>query len=100
MEDFASIKPSSSVVKLASCLEKIYTKIVESRDKQVPEHQIKEIEFLKSQCKHEHMQLSLMSCQTLVRLVDEVPWRPTEYRTACSPCWPVRGEDKYLHVYI
>ncbi|XP_017040742.1 focadhesin [Drosophila ficusphila] len=71
MDDFASIKPHSSVVKLASCLEKIYAKVVESREKQVPEHQIKEIEFLKSQCKHDHMQLSLMSCQTLVRLVDE-----------------------------
>ncbi|EDW85623.1 uncharacterized protein Dwil_GK23059 [Drosophila willistoni] len=71
MEDFESIKPSSSVVKLATCLEKIYSKIVESREKQVPEHQIKEIEFLKQQCKHEHMQLSLMSCQTLVRLVEE-----------------------------
>ncbi|XP_016947118.1 focadhesin [Drosophila biarmipes] len=71
MDDFASIKPNSSVVKLASCLEKIYAKVVDSREKQVPEHQIKEIEFLKTQCKHDHMQLSLMSCQTLVRLVDE-----------------------------
>jgi len=71
MEDFASIKPNSSVVKLASCLEKICAKVLDSREKQVPEHQIKEIEFLKTQCKHDHMQLSLMSCQTLVRLVDE-----------------------------
>ncbi|SPP74769.1 focadhesin [Drosophila guanche] len=71
MEEFSSIKPSSSVVKLAACLEKVYNKIVESREKQVAEHQIKEIDFLKTQCKHEHMQLSLMSCQTLVRLVDE-----------------------------
>lgn len=71
MEDFNSIKPNTSVVKLAACLEKIYNKIVQSKEKQLPEHQIKEIEFLKTQCKHEHMQLSLMSCQTLVRLVDE-----------------------------
>ncbi|XP_030374124.1 focadhesin [Scaptodrosophila lebanonensis] len=71
MEEFNSVKANTSVVKLAACLEKIYNKIVEAKEKQLAEHQIKEIEFLKTQCKNEHMQLSLMSCQTLVRLVDE-----------------------------
>lgn len=71
MEEFKTITPTTSVVKISSCLEKIFKKIVESREKKVAEHNIREIEFLKSQCKAENVQLGLMSCQTFVRLVEQ-----------------------------
>lgn len=71
MEEFKSITPTTSVVKISACLEKIFRKIVESREKKIAEHNIKEIEFLKSQCKAENVQLGLMSCQTFVRLVED-----------------------------
>lgn len=71
MEEFKSITPTTSVVKISACLEKIYKKIAESREKKVVEHNIKEIEFLKSQCKADNAQMGLMSCQTFVRLVED-----------------------------
>lgn len=70
MEEFKTITLTSSVVKISSCLEKIYNKICESREKKIAEHNIKEIEFLKTQCKADNVQLSLMSGQTFVRLVE------------------------------
>ncbi|XP_054738993.1 focadhesin [Anastrepha obliqua] len=71
MEEFKSLTPASSVVKIAACLEKIFKKITESREKKIAEHNIKEIEFLKTQCKSDIVQLSLMSSQTFVRLVED-----------------------------
>lgn len=81
MEEFKTITPTTSVVKISSCLEKIFKKIVESREKNVAEHNIKEIEFLKTQCKAESVQLSLMSCQTFVRLVEQGTLEPTSVLT-------------------
>ena len=71
MEEFKALTPTSSVVKLSACLEKIYKKIYDSCEKKIPEHSIKEIEFLKSQCRAENVQLSVMACQTFVRLVED-----------------------------
>lgn len=77
MDEFKTITPTSSVVRLSACLEKIFKNIVECREKKVAEHNIKEIEFLKSQCKAENIQLGLMSCQTFVRLVEHGALEPT-----------------------
>ncbi|XP_055903547.1 focadhesin [Eupeodes corollae] len=70
MDEFKSVTKNSSVVKISALLEKIYAKICESKEKKVLEHNIKEIEFLKTQCKSDIIQLSLMSSQTFVRLVE------------------------------
>ncbi|XP_067631315.1 focadhesin [Eurosta solidaginis] len=71
MDDCKSITSDTSVVKISACLEKLYKKICDSREKKIPEQNIKEIEFLKSQCKSDVVQLSLMSSQTFVRLVED-----------------------------
>lgn len=70
MNDFVDITSASSVVKISACLEKIVKKITESREKKISEQNIKEIEFLKTQCKSDIVQLSLLSSQTFVRLVE------------------------------
>lgn len=70
MNDFVGITSASSVVKISACLEKIVKKITESREKKISEQNIKEIEFLKTQCKSDIVQLSLLSSQTFVRLVE------------------------------
>lgn len=70
MDEFKNITKTSSVVKISACLEKIFKKITESREKKISEQNIKEIEFLKTQCKSDIVQLSLLSSQTFVRLVE------------------------------
>uniref|UniRef100_A0A0K8W5U7 Uncharacterized protein KIAA1797 n=1 Tax=Bactrocera latifrons TaxID=174628 RepID=A0A0K8W5U7_BACLA len=70
MDEFKNITNASSVVKISACLEKIFKKITESREKKISEQNIKEIEFLKTQCKSDLVQLSLLSSQTFVRLVE------------------------------
>lgn len=70
MDEFKNITNASSVVKISACLEKIFKKITESREKKISEQNIKEIEFLKTQCKSDIVQLSLLSSQTFVRLVE------------------------------
>lgn len=70
MDEFESITNDTSVVKIADCLDKIYKKIVDLYEKKLIEHHIKEIDFLKNQCKSEIVPLSVMSCQTFVRLVE------------------------------
>lgn len=70
MDAFKAITPSTSVVKISSCLSVISKCIVEGRGKSIPEHSIKEIEFLRVLCKSDNVHLALMSVQTFVFLVE------------------------------
>lgn len=88
MDEFKTITATTSVVKISACLEKIYKKIVESRDKKIAEFNIREIEFLKTQCKTDNIQLCLMSCQTFVRLVDNGTLETTNVLTILMSLLP------------
>lgn len=69
MNEFEGITNNTSVVKIADCLDKVYKKIVDLHEKKLIKHHVKEIDLLKNQCKSEIVPLSVMSCQTFVRLV-------------------------------
>ncbi|TMW54602.1 hypothetical protein DOY81_000396 [Sarcophaga bullata] len=98
MEEFKTITPTTSVVRLSACLEKIFKNIVECREKKVVEHNIKEIEFLKSQCKAENIQLGLMSCQTFVRLVEHGALEPTNVLTMLISMLPNSNPVQYTTI--
>ncbi|XP_055379538.1 focadhesin [Condylostylus longicornis] len=70
MDDFKYITKTTSIVQISSILEKLYKKIHEERIKKTPELNIKELDFLKAQCKNDNIRLSLMSCQCLVKLAN------------------------------
>lgn len=70
MEELKHLTNSSSTTRISVCLNKIYKKILENREKNIAEHNIKEIELLKSYCKTDNIQLCLMCCHTFVNLVE------------------------------
>lgn len=73
MDAFKAITPSTSVLKISSCLSAI-SKTIENQSRgekpQKFENNSKEVEFLKNQCKSENVHVSLMSVQTFVFLVE------------------------------
>ena len=70
MDEFKLITKTTSIVKISTCLDKLYKKIVENRENKIPINNIKELEILTINCKSELIQLSLMCCQTFVTLVE------------------------------
>ncbi|XP_036330695.1 focadhesin isoform X1 [Rhagoletis pomonella] len=98
MDEFKNITPASSVVKISACLEKIFKKIAESREKKIAEHNIREIEFLKTQCKSDIVQLSLLSSQTFVRLVEDGVLETTNVLTMLISMLPNSSPMQYTTI--
>lgn len=71
MEDLKYLTNKNSVYQITSAMQKIAKAIRTEKAQNIKDTNIKEIDFLKEQCLNENVQLSLLSYQTFVRLVED-----------------------------
>lgn len=68
----------NDVILITNGLKKIYSSIERQKIKEnITETNIKEVDFLRDQCQSSHIQLSLLSCQTLYQLVENSILQPS-----------------------
>lgn len=60
-----------SIVLISNDVQKIYTSICDLKLQNIKEENIKELEVLKSKCKADNIQTSLLACHALVKLVED-----------------------------
>lgn len=71
MEELKLLTNKNSVVQITTALQKIGKVIRQQISNGIKATNIKEIDFLKEQCVDDNIQLSLLSYQTFVRLVED-----------------------------
>lgn len=82
MDELKHLTNPNSVLQLSNILRKISTSIERQKVAETTkESEIKEIDFLREQCLSTNPQLSLLSCQTLYRLVEDLILQPANVLT-------------------
>lgn len=82
MDELKHLTHPNSLLPLANALQKISQSIKRQKlDENVKEGEIKEIGFLKEQCLSKNIRLSLLSCQSLYRLVEDGVLQPSNVLT-------------------
>lgn len=71
MDDLKYLTNKNNVQQITVGLQKLCKAIRAEKQHGVKENQIKEIDFLRELCTSEHTNLSLLSYQTFVRLVED-----------------------------
>lgn len=72
MDDLRNLSDPNSLLHISNGLQKLCKSIQKQKtEEKIAENNIKEIEFLKEQCQHSNVQLSLLACQAFVHLTEE-----------------------------
>lgn len=82
MDELKNLTDQRNVLQITNALQKICKSIHKQKfTDNVPEANIKEIEFLKEQCQSPNGPVSLLSCQSLVYLVQDGVLQPAKILT-------------------
>ena len=77
MEEIKLLSNRNNTIQIANALHKMYTLMKESKSETKKDTTV-EVDFLKANCKSENTQISLLSCQTFVLLVQDGVMEPAK----------------------